>query len=480
MVSLFHMSTQGLRSDHLDTGISALNQILDIKMDAVLDVQSVPMNPALSAILANLIASHLSKSNTMVVIIETLNPFEWEWLRHHPRYQDSWLEEKRICVYRLDSFAKLFAFFSFMPSELNGLTPVLALIMNFHELIELYRLQLAACYEETLLKHQIDKCNTLLANKEKYLEEGFELIELPSLPKTSSLLRESPFSQFTRHIDSLLLLINAFAYKRSGVVVLQGFMVQSFKPYSQTMDTSSQISGIRNSESSQNKFVTTKYHKKSRLVFTPISIGKENKAGENKISSRLLFYNDWYFKSPHFVSEDRSKQKSDYHLVSVVKVTNFYGYHTINDPIYFDFKQYPIPGTKLDEFDSWFINLLEIRVSNDNNTAAEQQDLSAVLHTSTQHLSRKRDFSSTQLASSPPFRASQLQEELNRVIDYDNSDSNSEHSDARSVEVDIDAYSFDGLVIEGSDVELTGTVFEDRLEPDLDIVEESAWTMRHI
>lgn len=474
------MSTQGLRSDHLDTGIPALNQMLDIKMDAVLDIQSVPMNPALWAIFANLITSHLSKPNTTVIIIETLNSFEWEWLQHHPQFQTTWLKEKRLLVYRLDSFAKLFSFFAFVPTEFTEQSSVFALVLNFHELIEMYRLQLAACYEETLLKHQIEKCNILLANKEQGLEEGFELIELPTLPKTSSLLRESPYSKFTKQLETLLLLINAFAYKRSSVVALQGFFEQKFKPYTQVLGErhSSQLSGTRNIDDLESDLKQARYPRKARLVFSPVSIGKENKAGEYKVSSRLLFYNDWYYNSPHFASENKLKERADYHIVSVVKVTNFHGFHSINDPIYFDFKQYPIRGTKPNLFDSWFINLLATKLSCDDSSDDEQENLSTVLQTSTQNFSRKRDYSSTQLAASLPLKASQ---ELNYFMNFDEKDGNkSDHSDARSVEVDIDAYSFDKLIIEESDVELTGTVFDDQLHSDLDVVEESVWTLRHV
>ena len=490
MVSLFDMSTQALRWAHLDTGLPSLNLLLDIKMDAVLDVQSVPAHAAVWAVLANVVVSHLAEPGTSVALIETLNAFEWEWLEAHPGYQQSWHAERPIRVYRLDTFAKLFLFFS--ATLLHGATDkaLLVLACNFHETVELYRLQLAACHEEILVKHQIDITAVLWANRAKGAEEGYDLIDLPKLPKGSLLLRESPAARFKKHLNMLLLVINSFAYRQSAVVFLQGYMEPRYKPYTyKSSAAASQTASTASEGPAPNGFFSKQ--PASRLVLVPVTFSKENDdhLGENRLSSRLIFYNDWYFRSPHFRSERRPRDRSDCHFVSVVKVTNFHGVHSINKPIYFDFLKNPF--SRLGPTGPWFINLLAAPVSptcpigdldpadlssalrksvhalQQSTQALQPSTKSSQAHENARPLSsvdavsgtpngnRKRSLTEAELAPFLPVTTSQLDRP-----DYPEEDG-SECSNAQSVEVDIEACSFDQLVIEGSDVELTGTVFDD-------------------
>lgn len=467
MVSFFQLSTQGPTWGHLDSGISTLNQMLDLKMDAILDIQSVPANASLFAMLANLMASHLSKPHTKVIVIETVNQFEWGWLEKHPQYQKSWVAEERISRYRLGSFIKLLSFFSCAPMEAPQPGSVLIVVLNFHEIVELYRLQLMACYEELLVKHQIEKNSTLLANSEKWKEEGLALVELPQLPRNSALLRENPYSRFKKHYNLLLLLISKCSYLKSAVVILQGFMEPKYKPFTQmrSPDPSSQAAALTETSFSLKHFTS------SRLVFTPVSFNKElEKENESsyKISSRLILYKDWYFRSPHFKRENRLKERSDYRFVSVIKVVNFHGVQSINEPIYFNFQQDPFKRKVFSG--SWFTNLLASIPFQEQ--LLEQANLTSLIQTSTQVLNRKRTYLSTDLGSSPPFTYSQLslvddsesrskRESEGESEGESNTESESTCSDVRSVEIDVGAFEFEDLVINGSDVELTGTVFDD-------------------
>lgn len=478
MVSLFHMSTQGPRWDHLDTGIITLNHMLDIRMDAIIDIQSVPSNPALWAMLCNLICSHLSKPGTKVILIETINGFEWDWLKRHPQFEEAWLDQKRICIYHLNSFVKLFSFYS-MNSQV-GYSPgmTLTLITNFHEIVELYRLQLCACHEESLVKHQIDKNRVLMANREKGLEEGLDLIQLPKLPKASALLRDSPFSRFKSHYNSLMLLINNFAHQNSSVVFLQGYMEPKYKAYSQRKPNAPS-SDAMTQDTSSNTFIEKQYAA-SRLVLTPVTFEKEsdtNYKGGSKLSSRIILYNDWYYKSPHFLSEQRWREPSDYSFVSVAKVVNFHDVHSINKPVFFDFQRNPFSATSLRLKELWFINLLAVDIADSKQNEeydTEAANLSTLIQASTQGLKRKRLYSTANLASSPPITESQFQlrygagaglQESHTESDSETaSELESQQSDVRSVEIDVGAYEFTDLVIDGSDVELTGTIFDDEEE----------------
>lgn len=469
------MSTQGPRWDHLDTGITTLNHMLDIKMDAIIDIQSVPSNPALFAMLCNLICSHLSKPETKVILIETLNPFEWDWLQRHPQFKDAWLQDERICIYRLNSFVKLFSFYSStsQASSSPGLT--LTLILNFHEVVELYRLQLCACHEEALVSHQIDKNRVLLANREKGLEEGLDLIQLPKLPRTSALLKESPVTRFKVHYSSLMLLINSFAHRNSSVILLQGYMEPKYKAYSQQKPLVSSSQAV--TQDSNSTSYLEKRYAPSRLVLTPVAFEKESETNTTtggKLSSRILLYNDWYYKSPHFLSERRPRDSSDYSFVSVAKVVNFHDVHSINKPIYFDFQRNPFSASAILRAEPWFINLLTHDVADTRQNEADHNevaDLSALIQASTQGAKRKRSHSAIDLASSPPITESQFKQRYGAGADLHEYSSESESetaseldsvkSDVRSIEIDVGAYEFSDLVIDGSDVELTGTIFDD-------------------
>lgn len=485
MVSLFDMSTQGARWDHLDTGDSALNQMLDVRMDAIIDLQSVPSNSAVYAILANLMASHLKRTGTKVIVVETVNLFEWEWLKRHPEYQESWFLDRRIPIFRLNSFAKLFAFFSKVPMDEIAAGSLLVLVLNFHELVELYRLQFSAVCEESLVKHQIDKNRTLLNNWNKATEEGWELVKIPSLPRSSALLRESPYSRFRNHFALLLQLMNKFAYQHSSVVLVQGFLTPKYKPYtakkplekSQAGTQAGPENGLKSSSAS---FLQRPYTS-SRLYLTPVTFlldsDSENRNG-SKFSSRILIYNDWYFKSPHFLNEQRDITASDYRFVSVAKVTTYHGQHSFNKPVYLDFQVDPFSSQGQRSGLSWFVgtqSLENSQISETNSLLMPENDLSTLLQSSTQVYGRKRPYVQTDMASSPPITISQYQERFGAgttAADNENSESDSETasepesilSDVRSVEIDVGANTIDDSFIEGSDVELTGTIFGEDID----------------
>lgn len=429
MVSLFEMSLQRPAWSHLSSGIPTLDQMLRIETDAVLDFQSVPANLALSALMCNLVASHLAKSGLRVVIIETLDTFPWDLLRQHPQYCPEWLD--RIERHDLSSFAQVYAFFTLMPLE--QFASALLVVTSFHELVEWYRLQVSASYEETLLKHEIDNNRIILDNRAKVAEEGLALVTLTQLPPQSSLVKENPIVKAQNHINALFKRMGHFAYKNSAVVILQGQLEPKYKPWPKR--------NAPEEDSSQAPQPSFPQRNPGRLVLTPVTFGAHNSDlhspsfCDTQISARLVFYNDWYHKSPHFSRNGRAPEDEDRYMVSAVKLQWLHGVSNINDPVYFDFRRNPGKGDG-----PWLIDLLE----------HEQQDLSLFIQNSLSLTQIQPRAVSTQKApitipSSPPITLSQQELDEQEV-----------------------------LVISGSDVELTGTLLDD-----LDGDSLNNWEIRH-
>lgn len=437
MVSLFDISTQRPLWAGLTTGVPSLDALLPKEASAILDLQSVPASAAFLGVVVNLMVSHLvALSELRVVVLEALDTFCWLLLTQHPQFDERWLDG-RVTKYATRSFAQIYAFFTFMPLANVAPGSVLMVLWNFHEVVEMYRVQLSAAYEETLLRHEINDRRVLWANRDKVKEEGLALVPLFQLPQSSK-LGENPIVRAQNHINELFKRMGQFAYKHSAVIALQGHLDLKFKPWTR-QDVSLDPLTSQNQSFSEPK-------RSGRLIFHPMQFGysgsdtRSSRFCDSQITARFVFYNDWYHKSPHFQRELREPHKEDLYFVTAVKAHRLRGVSNINDPVYFDFKY--APG-KSGMTGSWFIDLLE----------QETSDLSALIQNS---LSLTQVYKATgrvpiNISSSPPFTRSQAGVDI----------------DAEMGNADADL-----LVISGSDVELTGTLLDE-------IDNEPDWLARH-
>lgn len=488
--------------------------MVDLQLGGLFDFQSVPANAGVAAMTCNLMASHLANSeNLKVWVIETLNPFQWDLLRQHPQYDANWDTQISICT--LLSMVEIFWFFTFGPGISMEDKSTLLFITNFHEIVELYSLHVALAYEEALLKHQIDTNREVLANLDRVKEEGLDLISLPQLPPQSDLLRVSPYIKAQKHIDELFKELSEFTYKHSNIIVLLGHLDAKFEPYanprppSMSPDTS-YVGSQPNTTLSQGG-----ERDSSRLVLTPVTFGKKssgNKAtgeaglNDHKISARLVFYNDWYHKSPYIRSMESTPSDSEDFLVLVVKVTTLNGVGNINEPVFFDLSaRHPNSDAPLN---GW---LVDLQVQEDQNLSTFIQNsinsTQAPRAVSTQ-ITRELIIPSSPLSTERKSLSQVLQEEMEEKEDKNSEDEGSEilqrrseekrndyqgneihgneiqgnenqgndnqeneeqenkvqhdkQHDSHSVSSHPENDEFPELYIEGSDVELTGTLLED-------------------
>lgn len=443
MVSLFEISQRKPLWAHVATGVPTLDQMLNFQGDGILDMQSVPCNNGAMAILANMMASHLLHSPSLrVVVLECTNPFEMEFVRRNPQY-DQWIEQERVQRYTTSTFGRLYAFFAFMPLQPGPPGSTLFVVLNFHESLEHYQLQLAATHEERLLKHQIERNSCILENAEKIAAEGIELVSLPKIPPSSALLRDNPYVKANQHHNALYLLMAEYAFTHSALFVLFGHLEPKYKPV--------QTDPPQLSPQPDTSFSSQRPPKVPRqLVLAPLTFGtRQNDVAfsESKITARIVLYLDWYYKSPHFRREGRVPDAEDYYPVYAAKYSSM-KFGNINEPVYFDFMRA--------EAGQCFVDLL----------GTETGGLSELIQTSISSTqTRPRDSGVSRnaiaLSSSPPITSTQILQQTKLA----ESKRSEESGDSFESEEEGDAFSTasasERLFIEGSDVELTGTILED-------------------
>lgn len=446
MVSLFEISTQRPLWNHLTTGLRTLDQTLSLQSDGLYDFQSVPNNSAMYAVVCNLIVSHLQAGTSQkVTLVQTLNPFPWEMLHQHPGFDAQWFDEGRIDSYSLSSLPEIFSLFCLDMMKPTGAGSDLVLITDFHDVIEHYRLQISASYEEALLKHQIDKNRELIELKEKLEQEGPSLITLPSLPVNSALRRQHPIIKAQNHITELFKLIGEFSYKYSALVIFLGHLEPQYKLFSKKRTATPMDSTQSQTSFSQSSSSLSSFSYDRRLVLMPVTFGKQSALDdkqstdlhESKFTARLIFYNDWFYHSPMFLSRKRPALPKERYLVPVVKPSNLNGVANIHEPIFFDFQHnYDIEDGDADN--SWLIDLL----------IQPSDDISHLIQESLQSTQAMPRAVSTQLStilSSSPI-SKPHPPSMEPIFDLE-----TDHYDYRESQ----------LVIDGSDVELTGTLLDD-------------------
>lgn len=458
MVSLFDLCLQLSPWAHLSTGLPSLDALLQIhSSESILDFQTVPLNNFMHAVLSNLIASHLKNTtHRSVIIIETFNPFQFSQLHQHPDFEPSWLT--RIRRFKLDSFPRVLSFFLFNPLK-DEAKSTLILIMNFHEMLEYYKLQLTVTYQEALLKHRIEYNGTVLENKERIKADGLDSVDLPKIPPNSDLLNMNPILKNQEHINEMFKQIGKYLFRNSLLVILAGGMNTKRVPSGSvgvgTPMALSQLASFLLTQDipSQHQDIGQGLSQ----VFDPVSfdrLGALRKAlNDHKISHRLLFYYDSYTHTPHFqqgIVNETSKSRS----VGAVKVSRLLRGGNISDPVYFDFYdgfyKDNLSAELSQEKKNILIDLLHLGELEFSSFLEETINLTQL---QMRPLSERRLHRSQilQIASSPvaPDKARKR-----ASSDHDES----EKFPRRSFSIDDE-----NLVIEASDNELTGTFLDDLL-----------------
>lgn len=366
MVSLYDMMLQEPKFAHLSTSIPTLDaKLMSKTWNGIYDFQSVPNCSGSYSVVGSIIVSHLrQKPENRVIVVETLHPFPWHNVVCQDGFQDSWAEDKLV-GYTTDTFAKLFALF--MSEKLNGPRgTTMVIVNNFHELVELYKLEISAAYEETLLKFQVATNSALINNIEKRKVEGSHT-KLPEIPPQSALLRENPTLKFQAHLSILASMISQFTYKNDLICILMGYLTTKYqnyrpKPLQMGSDLLIPSSASSNTPSSSTRPISG--YGNGRVVlaaslggnYTPPNSASASAPPKNSTSSvnstldsfittRLIFYKDWYHKSEHFKEnhppssqyQRRIIGSSQLKMVYAVKVIHLHQADNESSPVYFDY-----------------------------------------------------------------------------------------------------------------------------------------------
>lgn len=335
-MSLFEMMLQRPAFAHITTSIPTLDSMIpvDSLSSGIFDLQSVPSLNAVYSILCSIIVSHISHDplTNKVIIIDTLNTFPWKLLSKQSKYESSY--QGQIIWHRINRFSNLLQFFiadNGIQSEVaKGST--LIIINDFHDLLELYRLETWSCYKEKLLKSHITRNSSALNNRERLAEDAQFKISDP-IPSNSDLLNIHPSTKSDAHIYQMFDSISKFSVHSNLLVFLVGALATKFKKYTLLKQNSHPPSSTINSQLTSSS-VYENYG--GRMYFLPsqTSATFQTKNGSNTVesllTSRLIFYKDWF-------SESRTKfHDSQLKMVFATQVTNF-RVIGINEPVYFDY-----------------------------------------------------------------------------------------------------------------------------------------------
>lgn len=233
MVSLYELLQLVPSSLQTDTNLDPL--LPTNRQGGIFDVHAVPGCVDQFRVLANVIVNHLAQPSSGVVVIDTLHPFPFHRLRVHPRFNRE--SVSRISHYTVNSMSQLYMLCLKLSAGNEGTAANsahrLIIINNYPELIDLYRVDMSAVYEESLLRYQVETNNVLLAHFDQMKAEG----TVPSwarIPPTSDLLRQHPARKTTAHLSTMANLLALMARTLLQTIVLVGYLDSSYVRTSNT------------------------------------------------------------------------------------------------------------------------------------------------------------------------------------------------------------------------------------------------------
>lgn len=267
---------------NLTTSIPSLDNLIfqtQVK-NKIYDVQSAPSCNGMYMVLCALMASHL-RENRPIVLIDTMNKFPLQFLKLQPHFQQSWLDN--ITYYRCDTFAKLYSILIdvTIPSD------TILIINEFHQLLQVYKLELSSIYEDLILKHHIEINDTFINNKKTQDKDP-----LPELPSNSDLLKSSPIVKYESHVNSLITNLKNKCINLNAMVFLLGYLDTKYRPY-KAATKQELVESFNSMSPTPSSSSLSSFSEKGRVVLSPFKTHKS-------LDIKLIFYHDWYHNSPHF------------------------------------------------------------------------------------------------------------------------------------------------------------------------------------
>lgn len=316
MVSLYQLIQDGKDGvSGLSTGIASVDKLLFRQsILGVFDFQTVPNCNGGNVVLMSIMTSHLMLGGDKKVIVVNCGssrlPIE-EGFKHGD-FDRLW--EPRIRRYTCDSYVKLVMVIESFINHHDDYKSTVVIMAGFHELLEYYKLQLSAAYEETLLKIHANDNSTLINNRDMIQTEG-TIPKLTTIPHGSDLVRESPLLKYESHLLHLFNLLSQFSHVTGNLsVFLAGTLDTKYEYYTpRDIDigtdanySSSQILPSSRDSSRESSMPS----RRGRVVFTAANKPhyKSNvKHITSSINKRVIFYHDWYHKSPNFRNNESTE-----------------------------------------------------------------------------------------------------------------------------------------------------------------------------
>ncbi|KAI5955355.1 hypothetical protein KGF54_001916 [Candida jiufengensis] len=285
-----------------------LQQHLPLRND-IYDFQSTPNCDGMYIFTTSIIISHLKRGNKVIIMDCAWIKYQFSHIKDHPEFKTEF--KGQITYYQIDTFGKLY----YKISQLQD-TNTLIILNGFHQLIDLYKLELSLTYEEFRSKHRLEQYSTLSNNKENNTNDP-----IPQISSTSQLFKVSPTTKYDSHLNSLISNLNKLCIKNNSMVFLLGVLETKFRQFRS-------VSSQENNNSSQSSTPN-----KNRVVLSSRFVHKS-------VDSRLIFYKDWYHKSTHFLNnhpiEDKRSITINQAILRFVNAVRLEIGDIHYEPLYFD------------------------------------------------------------------------------------------------------------------------------------------------
>lgn len=253
------------------------SRILDIftGQASVYDLQAVPHSDGMYIFLQEIIRNHQSQ-NGKVVVVNAFTEF--------PGQEESFM---------INSVTELILFLrNCIKAGTNEKT--IYILNGFHDLLELYKLQLSATHQKVMLKIHATNNAEILKHSDQYEAEGSFTPSLQEIPKNSGLLKESPSLKYTTHMNYLLNLLSQLVHDCNAMVFLASNLDVKFKAYNNpTMSLMSSQS--RSQTRSQSRSSQSQTSTRLAFEFANTNTVYNRNVLDSVISKRIMFYRDWLY-----------------------------------------------------------------------------------------------------------------------------------------------------------------------------------------